>query len=168
MGTSLPSGQPAEQVASIGRGDAPDKDLDPTFPQLRRTVILPCPHIQARKLRQRIQQSTDTGLIHIRETASVRAVAQTLTVLEIEKHHAAGAQGTLQTPHGIGQIRRGHMQQAGAGPDTVETLLPRHFFEAEHRHVLPQQERCLPGHLRRSIKGLHPEARLPESQSVPS
>ena len=59
------------------------------------------------------------------------------------------------------------MQQAGTGPDTVETLLPCHVFEAEHGHLLPQQERCLPGHLRRSIEGLHPEARLPESQRVP-
>lgn len=142
--TPLPSGQAVKQAASIGRGDAPDKDLDPAFPQLRRTVVLPCPHIQAGKLRQRIQQGPDTGLVHIREATTVRAVALPLTVLEIEEHHAAGTQGTLQTPQDIGQIRRGHMQQAGTGPDTVETLLPCHVFEAEHRHLLPQQERCLP------------------------
>ena len=71
--TPLPSGKPVDQAASIGRGDAPDKDLDPAFPQLRRTVVLPCPHIQAGKLRQRIQQGPDTGLVHIREATTVRA-----------------------------------------------------------------------------------------------
>lgn len=95
-------------------------------------------------------------------------MALPLTVLEIEEHHAAGTQGTLQTPQDVGQIRRGHMQKTGAGPDAVETLLPYHLFETEHRHVLPQQERCLPGHLRRGIEGLDPEARLTESQRVPS
>ena len=42
-----------------------------------------------------------------------------------------------------------------------------HATSSKHRHVLPQQERRLPGHLGRGVESLDPETRLPESQRVP-
>ena len=54
--SSPPSG-PLARPISIRRRGAPDKDLDPAFPQLRRTVVLSCRHLQTDESRQLLQQS---------------------------------------------------------------------------------------------------------------
>ena len=122
-------------------------------------------HHQLRHLSDRRRRMHDG--IGIQQSATFARWLRSLRDARARARVVATRPQRLEQPsHHVRQFRRWNMQQAGAGPDAVELVLPVDVLKTQALHWRSQMALSERDESRRGVKGHYPMTALREGQSI--